>query len=502
MQFFKAISFKQVSYIGLFAGPLLAIFILLIGPPSNSQLTLADGGLSPAWVTLALLVLMATWWITEAIPIPVTALLPLVVLPLFDVASISKAAQPYMHPIVVLLMGGFIFAKVIEQWRLHERMALFIVSKTGGRPARLIGGFMLASALLSMWISNTATSIMMMPIALSVAAAIQSSEAEEESKHQYFTIALLLAIAYSCSIGGLGTPIGTPTNLIVIGYLDEQVNKSISFGQWMMLGIPLVIMLLPLTWLALTKWIFRIDNTPNKRAHQSVNERLAKLGAMKTPEKRTLMLFCLIASMWAFGRPLSELEIAGYTPLAGLTDHVTAIIAVILCFVLPAGVKQNPHQKLLEWDVAQTIPWGVVLLFGGGMSLAYAISNSGLSAYLGHSIAGLASLHVLILIVTVTLLVLALTEITSNVATASAIMPVVGAMAMETGIPVEVIAVPVALAAGCAFMLPMATGPNAVVFATSRVSLPEMARIGFRINIIAVFVISLLSYYLTPLVFA
>jgi sodium-dependent dicarboxylate transporter 2/3/5 len=494
------ISFKQVSHIGLIAGPVLAVLVLLIGPPSELQSS--SGGLSAPWVTLALLVLMATWWVTEAIPIPVTALLPLVVLPLFDIASIAKAAQPYMHPIVVLLMGGFIFAKAIEQWRLHERMALYVISKTGGRPAHLIGGFMLASGMLSMWISNTATAIMMMPIALSVAAAIEVSKPESEAKKPYFTIALLLAIAYACSIGGLATPIGTPTNLIIIGYLDEQANKNISFAEWMMIGIPMVAIMLPLAWLALTKWLFTIDNIPNERAHKDVNNRLLALGKMTSPERRTLMLFCLIAFMWAFRRPLSELQIAGLTPLAGLTDHVTAIIAVILCFVLPAGVKDEPRRKILEWDIAQRIPWGVLLLFGGGMSLAYAISNSGLSAYLGQSIAGLANFHIFILIVIVALLVLTLTEVTSNVATASAIMPVVGAMAIETGIPVEVIAVPVALAAGCAFMLPMATGPNAVVFATGQVSLPQMARIGLSINIIAVIVISLLSFFLTPLVFS
>jgi sodium-dependent dicarboxylate transporter 2/3/5 len=496
IQSVSEVSFKQVSHIGLIAGPLVAITILLLGAPSEMQTT--DGSLSPAWVTLALLALMAIWWITEAIPIPVTALLPLVILPLFDVASIAKAAQPYMHPIVVLLMGGFIFAKAIEQWRLHERMALYVVSKTGGRPAHLIGGFMLASALLSMWISNTATAIMMMPIALSVAAAIEA----RDQKQQKFTIALLLAIAYSCSIGGLGTPIGTPTNLIIIGYLDEQANMPISFAEWMMIGIPLVVVLLPLSWLALTKWIFTISNLANEDAQRSVDERLARLGPMTSPERRTLLLFCIIAAMWAFRRPLSELQIGQYIPLSGLTDHVTAIIAVILCFVLPAGQKDQPGRKLLDWDIAQRIPWGVLLLFGGGMSLAYAISSSGLSAYLGQSIAVLADFHIFILIVIITTLVLALTEVTSNIATASAIMPIVGAMAMETGIPVEVIAVPVALAAGCAFMLPMATGPNAVVFATGQVTLPQMARIGLRINIIAVIIISILAFFLTPLVFS
>ncbi len=487
--------FKQVSHIGLIAGPLVAMIILALGAPSEMQSD--DGSISGAWVTLSLLVLMAIWWVTEAIPIPVTALLPLVILPLFGVATIAEAAQPYMHPIVVLLMGGFIFAKAIEQWRLHERIALYVVSKTGGRPARLIGGFMLASALLSMWISNTATAIMMMPIALSVAVAIEARD--HQQKH--FTVALLLGIAYSCSIGGLGTPIGTPTNLIIIGYLDDQANREISFSEWMMIGIPLVVLLLPLAWFALTKWIFHIPNQPNADAQRNVNNQLATLGPMKTPERRTLMLFCLIAAMWAFRRPLSEWQIGPFTPFSELTDHVTAIIAVLLCFILPAGQKEQPGRKLLDWDIAERIPWGVLLLFGGGMSLAYAITNSGLSSYLGQSLSVLADVHIFILICIITALVLGLTEITSNIATASAIMPIVGAMAIETGIPVEVIAVPVALAAGCAFMLPMATGPNAVVFATGQVTLPQMAKIGLRVNILAVIIISILSFTITPLVF-
>lgn len=489
-------SFAQVAQIGLFAGPLVAIVLLVIGAPSDLQ---APGELiNEAWVTLALLVLMAIWWITEAIPIPVTALLPLVILPMFGVTTIMETASAYMHPVVVLLMGGFIFAKAIEQWDLHKRIALYVVGKTGGRPTYLIGGFMLASALLSMWISNTATAILMVPIALSVATTIEN----KDRKQNVFTIALLLGIAYSCSIGGLATPIGTPTNLIVIGYLNENTDLNISFADWMMIGIPLVVILLPLTWITLTKFLFTISNNYNAEAHNTVKKHLAELGPMAKPQLRVFVLFGLIASMWAFKRPLTELQIGPFTPLSELTDHITAIIAVILCFILPAGQKENPKRKLLDWSVAERIPWGVLLLFGGGMSLAYAITSSGLSAYLGDTLSVLADYHIFIVICIVTALVLGLTEVTSNIATASAIMPVVGAMAIETGIPVAIIAVPVALAAGCAFMLPMATGPNAVVFATGEMRISQMAMVGLRLNMIAIVIISLLSYLLTPFVFA
>lgn len=492
--------FKQrlnVSHIGLIAGPIITGLLLLIGAPAELQVE--GHAFAPAWVTLCLLILMAIWWITEALPIPVTALLPLVVLPLFGVASISQAAQPYMHPIVVLLMGGFIFAKAIEHWRLHERIALNIVNNTSGTPAKIIGGFMLASALLSMWISNTATSIMMMPIALSVATALIATSSKEGSN---FTIALLLGIAYACSIGGLATPIGSPTNLIVIGYLSEYHNMNISFAQWLLIGGPVVILLLPLTWYALTRWIFKIPSQLPSQAGDGVKERLKTLGTITKPEKRIIAVFVVIASLWAFKNLFVSIEIGGFRPFSGLSDHVTAIIAVLLCFILPSGNKEDKNERLLTWKAAESIPWGVVLLFGGGMSLAFAITETGLSRFLGESLSGIGGYHTIIIILITALMVLMLTEVTSNIATASAVMPIIGAMAIEIGLPIETLAIPVALAAGCAFMLPMATGPNAVVFATGQMTLVKMAKVGFFINIIALVIITLFAFYIGPFVMA
>jgi len=489
-----------MSSIGLIAGPLIALAILFIGAPSDMS---SDANRLPdAWITLALLSLMAIWWVTEAVPIPVTSLLPLILLPLFGVSTMATVAAPYMHPIVVLLMGGFIFAKAIENWGLHERIALHVVKRSGGSLVGLIGGVMLAAALLSMWISNSATSIMMMPIALSVAAAVNL---DNENRGRNFTLALLLGIAYACSIGGLGTPIGTPTNLIVMGYLNEQNNNEISFSNWMMIGIPMVLILLPLAWVMLTKWVFKIPATGSKVARDKVASRLDELGAMTLPEWRTLMLFSVTAAMWMFRRPLNALEISWggdiYTPLSGLTDHMTAIIAVLMCFIIPAGGHGKNGEKLLNWTIAEQIPWGVLLLFGGGMSLAQAISSSGLSAYLGNSLSMFASYPIPVLILLIAAAVLALTEVTSNIATASALMPVIGAMAIETGIPLEMMAAPLALAASCAFMLPMATGPNAVVFATGQVPLTTMAKTGFRLNLIAVVIILFVSYSFAPIAF-
>ena len=492
---------NQISNIGLIAGPLVALTILLIGAPSD-MIAESSSRLPDAWITLSLLSLMAIWWVTEAVPIPVTSLLPVIVLPLFGVSNINTVTAPYMHPIVVLLMGGFIFAKAIESWGLHERIALHVVKRAGGSLVGLIGGFMLAAALLSMWISNSATSIMMLPIALSVAAAVNQGS---DIKNHHFTYALLLGIAYACSIGGLGTPIGTPTNLIVMGYLNENGGGEVSFSSWMMIGIPLVLILLPLAWLTLTKWAFKIPATGGNQARAKVTKRLDELKHMTTPEKRTLILFIVIATMWIFRRPLNSFEFswagASYMPLSGLTDHITAIFAVLLCFIVPAGGKNNRGQKLLNWKMAEQIPWGVLLLFGGGMSLAQAISSSGLSGYLGSGLSMFASYPIPVLIFLIAAIVLALTEVTSNVATASALMPVIGAMALETGLPLEMLAAPLALAASCAFMLPMATGPNAVVFATGHINIKTMAKTGFRLNIIAVLIILAVSYYFAPFAF-
>jgi len=356
---------------------------------------------------------------------------------------------------VVLLMGGFIFAKAIEAWGLHERIALHTVRLTGGSPSGMIAGFMFAAAILSMWISNSATSIMMMPI--------------------------------------------------VLGYLNQHNNTDISFAQWMMVGIPAVILLVPIAWFVLTRWVFQMPTTGVVEARKAVSNRLSDLGNMTVPEKRTLLVFSIIAILWAFRRPLNALTISYggelITPLSGLTDHMTAIFAVLLCFLVPAGSNEHKGERLLNWKSAEQIPWGVLLLFGGGMSLAQAISSTGLSTYLGESLSMFASYPIPVVIFLIAAVVLALTEVTSNIATASALMPVLGALALETGLPLEMMAAPIALAASCAFMLPMATGPNAVVFATGEVSLSTMARSGARLNLIAVFVITVISYFIAPLAF-
>ncbi|MEM9739287.1 MAG: DASS family sodium-coupled anion symporter [Pseudomonadota bacterium] len=477
--------------IGLWLGPLLALALQLVPLPALLiEMTGSVGGAREAWIVLSLVMLMAVWWICEALPIPVTSLLPLIILPLFGVQSMKATSAEYMHPIVVLLLGGFIVAKAVERWDLHARIALNIVARVGARPTMLIGGFMAAGALLSMWISNTATSIMMMPIALSVATAIRGPDRIAAP----FTYALLLGIAYSCSIGGLGTPVGTPTNLIVIGYLNESAGFSIGFGQWMMIGLPTVLIMVPLAWLVLTRISFRLADHESGAGKDAILSQLEALGPIRVPEIRTLIVFGVVACLWVFREPLSSLKMGGSLPFAGLTDHLIAIFGVVLCFLVPAGAKNQPGARLLDWPTAESIPWGVLLLFGGGMTLAAAITQSGLGAWAGAELAGLAALPILLVIIVLTALVIFATEVTSNIATAAALMPVLGAVALSTGMPVELLGLPLALSASCAFMLPMATGPNAVVFATGHVSLPTMARAGFVLNLLGIAVISALSY--------
>lgn len=481
--------------VGLWLGLVLAIGLQLLPLPERLiESTGSPEAARQAWIVLSMLALMATWWISEAIPIPVTSLLPLIIVPFFGVLSMKAAAAEYMHPVVVLLMGGFIIARAIEKWNLHARIALAVVAAVGSSPGLLVAGFMAAAALLSMWISNTATSLMMMPIALSVAAAILGRDRLEGN----FTWALLLGIAYACSIGGLGTYVGTPTNLIVKGYIEANTDIRIGFLDWMKLGVPVVLVMVPAAWFVLTKWAFPVKARDVSAARDVIAKQRAALGPISTPEWRTMGLFAVVAGLWIFRGPLTELEINGVRPLAGLTDHMIAIIGVVLAFLIPSGSKEEKGSALLDWRTAESIPWGVMLLFGGGMSLAAAITATGLAEWMGAELSPLADLPVPVIIVIVTAFVIFLTEVTSNIATASALMPVLGALAFSSGIDVMLIGAPLAMAASCAFMLPMATGPNAVVFATGRVSMPNMVRAGIRLNLVAIVLISGLVWWLVP----
>ena len=440
-----------------------------------------------AWKVLGIALCMAFWWLSEALPVPVTALMPLIAFPIFGVFSFKVAAIPYAHPLIFLFMGGFIIAKAIETWNLHRRIALLIVQAFGTRPDYLIAGFMLATASLSMWVSNTATTVMMLPIAISIIGVLNENEKADVASNT--ATALLLGIAYSASIGGAGTLVGTPPNALLAAFAQDRLGIEIGFAEWMVIGLPVVFVMLPLSWLLLTRVTCPVARRPIPGAEKIIKAELKALGSMSVEEKRVAAVFILTALSWVF-RPL----ISNIVPGIGLTDSGIALVGALSLFIIPSN--QGDGSSLMTWPKAVTLPWGVLLLFGGGLSLAGAISKSGLADVIGNSLTGLAGFPILVLICAVAALIVFLTEITSNTATTAVFLPIVATVAASTGIaPLELL-VPVALAASCAFMMPVATPPNAIVFASDRLSVGQMARAGFLLNIIAIVVIVLITWLL------
>ena len=464
--------------IGLFTG-IIAFTILLLMPAPEGLST--DG-----WGVLALTVLMACWWSTEAIPVPVTSLIPIVALPMMDIGSMTNATYPYAHPIIFLLLGGFIVAMGMQRWALHRRIALNIITRVGDHPVALIAGFMAASAILSMWISNTATTLMMIPIAISVAHTVLGERAADHR----FTLCLLLGVAWASSIGGLGTIIGTPPNAFVVTYLEEETGVAITFFEWMKLGVPVMLVMVPIAWFTLTKIVYPFDASSASGGEKVVDSELEKLGSITPPELRVAIIFSLMALSWMMAPQLK---------ITGFNNSTIAIGGAILMFLIPAG--NGKRDFLLDWETAVKLPWGVLLLFGGGLSLASAIKSTGLAIWLGSAFAGAEALPIIVLIFAIVTLVIFLTEITSNTATTAALVPVFAAVAVTTGIDPILFAAPTAMAASCAFMLPVATGPNAVIYSTGHVSIPHMAKGGFMLNIFGMFVVTALCYWLVPIVF-
>ncbi|WP_290482385.1 SLC13 family permease [Hyphomonas sp. UBA3601] len=473
--------------IGLMLGPALAALMLLFGPP--------EGLNHAAWGTGALMALMAVWWATEAIPIPATSLLPLFVLPLVGAGSPAQTGSDYANHIVILLLGGFIVALGIERWNLHQRIALNVISRVGTSPGAIVFGFMLATAVLSMWISNTASTLMMVPIAISASAVLGSV-----SKH--FTTALLLGVCYAASIGGVATPIGTPTNLIAISWLQTEAGAHIGFAQWMAFGLPAMALLLPVAWWNVTRGMpVRSENAEAVSAH--VKSQLIGIGKMTVQETRVAIVFGITATLWLLRLPLQLfLEASGIELLANYggaeVDMMIAIFGGVLMFLVPAGGGED--RGLLNWQEAEQIPWGVLLLFGGGIAMGKAISRTGLSEWIGENLRVLDVLPPLIFIVIVVALVIFLTEVTSNVATMTTLAPVLGSLAVALGTAPESLLGPAAVAASCAFMLPVATAPNAIVYGTGHITIQQMIRKGFYINLAGIVIIAAVGYWIAPLV--
>lgn len=487
--------------IGLVAGPVLAVALFLALPDDLGR---------PGALTAAIAILMATWWMTEAIPIPATALIPLLAFPVLGDVSVDEVGASYGNNIIFLFMGGFMLALAMQRWNLHRRIALLTVRAMGTKPHMVIGGFMLATAFLSMWVSNTATAVMMLPIGLSVlllvnrlgaeAAGTQTSDGAAEQAEvgevtaalrTNFGTALMLGIAYAASIGSLSTIIGTPPNTLLVGYMSETHDVQIGFGQWMLLGLPLATVLLVLCWIILTRFVFpaEMDDLPGGRELMDVE--VAKLGPMVVPEKLVAAVFVLAAVSWV-GFPLVQDE-----PV--ISDAGIAMAIAVLLFLLPAGTSRGV--RLLDWEYAAKLPWGVLLLFGGGLALSAQFGASGLTEWIGEKAEGFGGIPVVILVLIVAAGVLLLTELTSNTATAATFLPLAGGLALGLGIDPLLLAIPVALAASCAFMLPVATPPNAIAFGSGYVSIGDMMRGGVWINLVALIGITAATTTLAVAVF-
>jgi sodium-dependent dicarboxylate transporter 2/3/5 len=466
---------------GLVAGPALSAALLLSGPP--------EGLTTPGWAAIALLAWMATWWVTEAVPVAVTALLPLLVLPLVGAATPVAAAAPYADPVIFLFIAGFMLAAAVERWGLHSRVALTIAKHAGTQPRRMVWAFLGTTAALSMWISNTATALMLMPIALGVARSL----APDDRAPLPFAGVLALAVAYGASIGGIGTPVGSPTNLVAMGFLERE-GLALSFPAWMALALPAMALMLLLAGWVLSRHVPQgtHDASSETAARGIVLDALAALGPRSAAETRVALVFGTVALAWML-RPL----VADWPPLAGLTDLGVALLGVLALFVIPSGRERG--EALLDWPTAERIPWGIALLFGGGLSLAAAMQSNGVTTWLAAELAWIGALGPFVVLVLIVALVIFLTEIASNTAVLTALLPVVAALAVATDQPALALAMGAALAASMAFMLPIGTPPNAIAYATGAVPIARMIRVGLWLNLIGVIVIAGVVHTLGPL---
>ena len=486
-----------VRRIGLVLGPILAVATYAVLPS-----TYTSGGESVAFsdagrATAAVAVLMATWWITEAIEIYATALLPLALLPLLGVRTIDETAAPYASELIFLFLGGFLLALSMQRWGLERRISLFALRFVGTEPTRVVGGFMVLTAVFSMWVSNTATVAMMLPVALAVIdAAVPGGRRalldDEPPRGRRFALSLLLGIAVSASIGGVGTLIGTPPNLFLASFARESLGTNISFVEWLAIGLPLVAVFLPIAWLLLTRVLFPPDVDRERLDLVLRAEHTISLGPVSRGEIVTLAVFVVTALAWITRPLLDDLVIAGGRPLEGLTDAGIAMMAAVALFLIPVDLRSG--EFTMDWPTAVKLPWGILLLFGGGLSLAAAIDANGVADYLGAQASRLDALPTVVVVVAIVIGVVFLTEMTSNTATTAALLPVFAAAAPGIGADPLLLAVPTAIAASLAFMLPVATPPNAIVFGSGYVSIPQMMRCGIWLNMVSIVLVTATTY--------
>jgi len=469
--------------IGLILGPLVYFIIKLFYNPNE----LSEEGLA----ILASTLWVAIWWVTEAVPIYVTALIPIILFPLSGGLELKQTTSAYGHKFVFLFVGGFILAIAIEKWRLHKRIALNIINIVGTKKSNIILGFMIATAFLSMWISNTATAVMIMPVGLAIISQLKDNPNTLENENTIFGKTLMLAIAYSASIGGMATLIGTPPNLVLAGVIKTSYDIEINFLQWMSFGLPISLLLLFISWKYLTSIAYKFKDENFKSGLEEINDQIKNLGKFSYEEKSVLIVFIATALAWI----TQSFIIKKYIP--EIDDTIIAIIAAVVLFILPDKSGDN---KLLSWSDAVKLPWGILLLFGGGMALAKGFDSSGLAVWIGNQMNFFNDIPLIILLLVLIAMVNFLTEITSNLATTAMLLPVLVALANTIDINAYYLLVGATVAASCAFMLPVATPPNAVVFGSKILNIDDMIKKGFWMNIISIFILTAAVYWILPLI--
>lgn len=436
---------------------------------------------------IAVAVLMITWWITEAFPMPAVALVPIVLFPLLNIATTNATAAPYGNEVIFLFMGGFMIGLAIEKWNLHKRIALSIVKLTGTSGNRIVLGFVMATGLISMWLSNTATTMMMFPIAVSVIKVI--GEGRDAKDMRNFSLCLMLAIAYASNFGGIATIIGTPPNVAYVSYMNKRFGQEISFFDWMMVCLPIALLLMLSLYFVTVKVLFRNQIASSAETKQLINNELQQLGPMRIPEKRVLVIFLCTALLWITRDLINQLGIVK------IDDNMIAIFGALLLFILPAG---EANGKLLEWNDTKNMSWGILLLFGGGITLANAMEKAGLMDMLGKWISGFSGTDTLMLLVVVVTVSIFISEVMSNIAQVIVFAPVVTGIAVAAGINPYVLGVGMTLAASCASMMPMGTPPNAIVFASGHIRMKDMMKAGLVMNIVSIILITLFCYFILP----
>jgi len=473
---------KYLHLIQLLSGPLLALSCWLLNPFSLD---------AEANKTVSVALWMVTWWISEAIPMPAVALMPIVLFPLLGISKIEKTAEAYSNPVIFLFMGGFMIGMAIEKWNLHKRIALQIIKITGTSGKQLILGFVIACGFLSMWLSNTATTMMMFPIALSVIGVIRTQETPGKNL-DHFSLVLMLVIAYASNIGGIATLIGTPPNIAFASFIEKQYHYNIRFSEWMLLCTPIAICLLLCMYWVLTYWLFPVRILHNEKAGSFVNEELKKLGPMSTAEKRVLSIFTGTALLWITKDLLQQFS--GWH----LDDNQIALLGALALFIMPSGKEDS--SRLLNWSDTSKMAWGILLLFGGGIALAGALQSAGVIQLISKALTGFGNGNILILVLLIVTLSVFLSELMSNVAQVIVFSPVLGNIADILNINPLLLGIPMTLAASVASMLPMGTPPNAIVFGSGHIPLKKMLKAGLVLNLIFILLITAFCYFLLPLI--